>query len=816
MAAPRVATLRKDGLKAVQQKKEPKQSIGQKRQVFKLFAQACELPVEERTIFLDQACGDDAALRRQLESLLASDHHAAAGPGLLERPAFDIHAEDAMIGRSIGHYRLVKLLDRGGMGAVYLAERQDFEQQVALKLIRRGLDLDEVLVRRFHNERQILASLEHPHIARLLDGGTTHDQLPYFVMEYVEGEPIDSYAKDRGLSIEERLELFRKVCSAVQFAHQNLVIHRDLKPGNILITDDGEPKLLDFGIARLLDEGGGPQGVITTSGQGPMTPRYASPEQIKNAPISTASDVYSLGVLLYELLTGLDPYEVDTDRSDELARAICELPPSKPSTAVRQRAPRHRAAATSLSREKLGRRLAGDLDCIVLKTLRKEPQGRYNSAEQLSADIHRYLRGLPVEARVGSFTYRARRFVERHQLALAVALAFVLLLAGSGTVSTVLWRQAVAQREQAEQESRRAQEAYRFLSDLLGTAAPDQAKGETLTALKILDRGKEKLAGEDLEPELRIEIAGTLGRLYRDLGFYDRSRELMEMALAVARDRYPHDHPEVAKCQGNLAVLLYDFENHSAAERHSREALAMRLRLGQPPAELLRIKSNLAAVLMRQGRLEEAEELYLSVLATRIELYEPEYGRDDTDIATSQRNLGTFYYARGDFDKAEFHLRKALGIRRRAWGSKHTSVASVLDPLGNVLAAAGRSAEAEAMLSEALAIRQELLDDDHLTVARSKLHLAALLAESAPDTASILLTQALETFYSADPGDSETADAESLLGVLLTNLGEYEDAEPCLLESSRRLEEVRGPHNIRTRRAQDRLLALYTAWGRPP
>ena len=814
-----------------------KEDLLRKRRVFHLLAEALEHPTEERAAFLDQACGDDKELRRELDTLLNAEPPEDNDQDLLAQPAWSVHAKDEGIGRSIGHYRLVRLLDRGGMGTVYLAERKDFEQQVALKLIRRGLDLDEVLVRRFHNERQILAHLEHPHIARLLDGGTTGDRLPYFVMEYVEGESIDQYCRHRDLSIEDRLSLFRKVCAAVQFAHQNLVIHRDLKPGNILITSDGEPKLLDFGIAKLLD-GGGPRGdatqdtsrggAITTSGQGPMTPRYASPEQIKNGPITTASDVYSLGVLLYELLTGLDPYDVDTERSDELARAICDVPPAKPSTAVRRRAAPRRATTTAtttttpttvtatttaLPREKLSRRLAGDLDSIVLKALRKEPQARYGSADQLSADLQRYLRGLPVEARVGSFAYRARRFVRRHRLPLAVITAFVLLMAGSVLVSTVLWRQAVAQTVQAEHERQRTQQAYDVLTDLFKAADPDEAAGRDLTAFEILERGKAKLIEDDLEPKLEMEVAGILGHIHFNLGNYEEAQQLMEMALASARIHRPGDHPQTAKWLQNLAAVYYALGDYSEAERQFRGALAMRRRLNQPPEDLFRNQNNLASVLLKQGKLEEAQAIFREVLDQRIELYEPKYGWADLDIATSRRSLGAVYFAQGNYQDAAEQLRQSLQARREKYAPEHSKIASVLDLLGQVQTAAGEPEEARALLQEALTIRLKLYAPNHLKVAETQLHLAELLAETQPNISKELILKALETFHQRSPKGIETAEAESLLGALLLAQGHFEEAEPHLRRGHRNLETLRGPDHPRTLRARESLEALNTAAG---
>ncbi len=769
------------------------------QRIFELLDEALERSPEDRTAFLDEACGDDDALRQEVETLLDTD----VGTGLLAEPVFNVHAEDAGLGRHIDHYKLVQLLDRGGMGTVYLAEREDFEKRVALKLIRRGLDVDDVFVRRFQNERQILARLEHPHIAQLLDGGTTDDRLPYFVMEYVEGEPIDRYCKARRPSVDERLELFGKVCSAVQFAHRNLVIHRDLKPGNILITADGEPKLLDFGVAKLLDDGLAAENVDTKSGQGPMTPRYASPEQLRGEPVTTASDVYSLGVLLYELLTGLDPYDVETGRSAELAQAICEREPDRPSTAVRRRGEPGRGKDS----RQLRHRLTGDLDSIVLKAMRKEPLERYSSVEQISEDIQRHLTGQPVAARAGTFVYRTGKFVRRHWLAMTAAAVFLLLM----SFATVSWRQSVHDRESAERESRRSQIAFQFLVDLFKAMEPDKTQGEELTALELLERARGSVL-EDLKdvPELQVDVAGTLGNVFHSLDAFDESKQLMEMSLEIARDHYGEDHTEIAKRMGNLGVLLLGRDPAKAKELFHR-ALEMRQRLKQESSDLFRVKSNLATAHMALGEFEHSEELYLDVLDTRLELY----GEIDRDVATSRRNLGVMYYAQGDFEQAEEQLKEALRIRRHEFGDEHTLVASVLDWLGNVVAARDRLKEARQLYNEALAIRRQRLGDDHQDVATTKKNLAALLASREPETAHLLVTEALTIFHKTQPGGWKAADAEGVLGAVLVGLGRYEEAEPLVVDSYTELTEIRGERDFRTRGALERILELYTAWDKP-
>ena len=398
-----------------------------------LFDTVLDLPPDERAAHLEKQCGADAALRQEVEALLRADAQTTSfgeqSPFAIPEDLFSEEIEEQVTGRRFGVYQVIREIGRGGLGAVYLAARVDdeYRKEVAIKLIRRGLDTDDIL-QRFRTERQILAQLDHPNIARLIDGGTTDDGLPYFVMEYVKGEPITAYCEAHELKLSERLELFRKVCAAVTYAHQNLVVHRDLKPSNILVTEEGEPKLLDFGIAKLLsadDE------MLTQTAPGlrAMTPDYASPEQIKGGKITTASDVYSLGVLLYEILTGQRPYRLKTRTAEEISRAITEQEPERPSTS---------AAAASTNRNSqidIRKSLRGDLDNIVLMALRKEPERRYSSVAQFSADIRHHLEGRPVIAHKDTFKYRATKFIRRNTIAMAAAALLLLTLIG-GIVAT--------------------------------------------------------------------------------------------------------------------------------------------------------------------------------------------------------------------------------------------------------------------------------------------------------------------------------------------------------------------------------------------
>ena len=550
------------------------------QQIKEIFQTTFELPPGERPAHLDQACGGDRELLAEVESLLLSMEDegflasAAADyvPGALTAESFDRN-----IGRRVGAYQMVRLIGEGGMGAVYLAERAgEFHQQAAIKLLRAGMD-SRGIVRRFHKERQILASLDHPNIARLLEGGTTEEGRPYFVMEYVEGQPIDVYADRHQLGIEDRLRLFQQVCAAVQYAHQRLVVHRDIKPGNILVAGSATPKLLDFGIAKLLRSDVSPETAgLTRTGLRPMTPEYASPEQVRAAPITTATDVYSLGAVLYRLLTGQTPLELPPG-SVEMERAICEKDPRPPS----------QVAGQAVSRE-----LRGDLDTIVLKALQKDPARRYASAEQLSADIQRYLDGMPIQARPQTLVYRAGRFVRRNRVPVAAAALVMISLAAGMTVAIYQAHIARVERLRAErrfQDVRRL--AHTFLFDFndaiqnLPGATP--ARHLVVTkALEYLDGLARELAGDQsLEHELveaylrvgDVQGNGSVPNLDDVAGALSSYRHAMTIAeRAVRADPQNLDGQRyLARAHMSLGDMLAQRNDPSGAVPHYRQAVAI-------------------------------------------------------------------------------------------------------------------------------------------------------------------------------------------------------------------------------------------------
>jgi len=490
------------------------------QQVKNALDQAIALGVANRLSYLDRIGAADPELRCEVETLL--NHHQQVDSEFLKAPLIDrkLPAEISLpsrIGGRVGVYELLEEIGQGGMGTVYRAARADgqYEKQVAVKLVRSGHDTTSV-VERFRHERQILASLDHTNIARLLDGGTTEDGIPYLVMELIEGTPIDEYCNQHALSISKRLEIFRQVCSAVQYAHQRLVIHRDIKPGNILVTSEGTPKLLDFGIAKILDPGGASEATMLH----PLTPEYASPEQIRGEAITTATDVYSLGVVLYRLLTGQSPYRVSTHSPAELARAITETDPQRPSTAVGRNLSAEEVRELSgreVSVAKLRRQLSGDLDNIVLMALRKEPQRRYGSAEQLGEDVRRHVEGLPVQARKGSWSYRAAKFIGRNKVAVSAAGLVTLAILG-GVIATV--HQARIAKANAQRAERRFNDVKKLAHSLMFDIHDSVASlpGGTPTLRILLQNSQEYLDNLAKDAAGDIALQRDLAMAYEKLG----------------------------------------------------------------------------------------------------------------------------------------------------------------------------------------------------------------------------------------------------------------------------------------------------------
>jgi eukaryotic-like serine/threonine-protein kinase len=661
------------------------------------FEEALDLPTAGREAFLVRIGGQDPELRHEVEALLG--WHGRAG-GFLEEPPTTpegVLASPAPPPLQVGPYRIQELLGEGGMGQVFLAARADdaFRKTVAVKILSSGLHRRD-LVARFRAERQILAQLDHPNIARLLDGGATGDGRPYLVMEVVNGVPLDRYCAENGLDVPARLRLFLKVCAAVRFAHQNLVVHRDLKPGNILVTAEGEPKLLDFGIAKLLEPGSLDLTMLPTAlGQSPMTPRYASPEQVSERPVTVLSDVYALGVLLYELLTGRHPYlGKEAGRLDEVVRAICETEPALPS---------------AVAPPGLRRRLAGDLDNILLKALRKEPERRYASVGELARDLESHLAGMPVAARPDTFFYRAGKFLRRHRLATAAAAAFLMFLTGFLVVLLVQRRELLERQRQLVEQRNRAEAASEFLAGVFSTPDPTRSLGERVTARELLDEGADRV-GRDLagHPEARADLLLTMGRSYKNLGLYAEARGLTERSLAERRRLGEGGSEAEALALHELAEVDFLEGRLSRAEDLARRALELRRRLhGEDDGRVLESRVRLARVLEQRGEWTAAGREYELALALARRLPSKEA------LARLLDRYAILKSQRGEARPAEAMFREALALERQALGERHPEPALTRNNLALLLVKLGRFEEAEALLREAERTQRRVLGASH-------------------------------------------------------------------------------------------------------
>jgi len=706
------------------------------------------------------------------------------------------------------------------MGVVYRAERADgrFEQEVALKLLRRGLDTEDA-ARRFRTEQHILASLQHPNIARLLDGGVTDEGVPYLVMEYIEGQSITDYCDVHCLSIGQRLGLFEQVCRAVQHAHRNLIIHRDLKPSNILVAEsdgDAQIKLLDFGIAKLLDEDGAFTAVVTRSGSRMMTPEYASPEQIKGEAVTTATDVYQLGVLLYELLTGHRPYPTKRRRLNAVVEAILDEEPTPPSTVVTLRTPTgtveitpqrvSRARGTSVDR--LRRLLAGDLDVICLKAIRKEPERRYESAAALADDLRRHQAGLPVTARADTAGYRMRKFVRRHRWGAAVTAVIVLLLAGYAMTVTLQAERIKLALADARLEAEKAEEVTTFLMELFEASDPNEALGDTLTVHDVLARGVERADAWGEQPAVKAQMLDVVGRVYKNLGRYDDAQPLLERALAIRRSLYGGDHPEVASSLDNIAQLLRRKGDYEAAGALVREALAMRRALqGDNHPDVAESVNSLAQVLHDRGDFEAAEPLYRQALRMR----RAAFGAEHLDVVETMGELAALLDDSGDYPAAESLYRDALALKRRLLGAEHPEVASSMNNLGHLMHRKGDYASAERFYRESLAMDRKLLGSHHPTTATVLNNLGILLWDRGDYAAAEPILREALSIKRELLGDAHPSVATSVsnLGYLLRDKGDLAAAEPLLHEALSMRLELLGPEHPHIAQSLSNLAFLH-------
>jgi serine/threonine-protein kinase len=757
------------------------------QQIEELFHAALAMPADARPGYLAGACRDES-IRDEVDRLLKAQARAEGFLRADVGPEGSGLNEAAMVGRRIGPYRLVEYVASGGMGAVYRAERADreFEQQVAIKLVNRWM-VTPLVRQRFQRERQTLANLEHAGITRLLDGGTTEDDIPYLVMEYVAGLPIDAYCARRGLAITDRLGLFREVCDVVAHAHRNLVVHRDLKPGNILVTEDGRPTLLDFGIAKLLEMAPEAGAARTTLQQlRALTPQYASPEQIRGEPVTTAADVYSLGVVLYELLTGRRPYRLTGHSTYEDERTVCETEPRLPSDAVREEADdeedhgRDRRLPEPPAR--LRHRLRGDLDAIVMKAMEKQPAERYESVTALADDIARYLNGQPVRARHHTVRYRAAKFVRRNAFAVGAAAIVAISVVGGGVAASIgLVREAWAH-QLALEEAAEAEAINRFLNEMLSSVDPGR-DGRDVRVAEILERAAQDVGSrfED-RPEVQAELRTTIGKCYRALGMLEPAAVQLERALELREAQRGAEHRETLESLNELAVLRIMQGDLAAAEELLAGALASARRQLDTRDELfLSILSSLAGLRNVQARLPEAETLLRELLdVQRLTLEETH-----PDTIRTIHNLALVLHRQDKDEQAEPYCRRALELHEQVHGADHIHTVRARGNLGNLLMERGDLEKAEPLVLGALEGSGRLLGDQH------------------PETITL------------PRGHLRIARYRDHVGICLAALGRFSEAEQELLAAQDALHRQAGDLHPYTQKSVANLIWLYELWGKP-
>jgi len=782
----------------------------------KICFEAIRFNKKEREIYLKNSCQGDLDLLKEVKSLLDEESsHVMKSPLVHITPSLPFKS------KNIGPYRIIRSINSGGMGEVYLAARDDeqFERFVALKVVRNEIISDDLL-KRFYQERQILANLNHPNIARLFDGGTTEDGLPWFAMEYVEGDPITQYCKTHHLSVREKIRLFLEVCSAVNFAHQNLIIHQDLKPDNILITQNGTPKLLDFGIARLLtlDQVSG----LPFSQSRILTPEYASPQQIQNKPASTTDDIYSLGVLLFKLLTDELPFSFNEYDFQSIEDSICHTRPVIPSVVSGNR------------------NLKGDLDSIIMKALEKNSGDRYASVVRFADDLRRYLTHLPVSAREASLYYRASKFTLRHKWGVGATSVMIALLITFTAITIFQSKEIQMHAQQVEQEKKRAEEISTFLINLFESVDPSEARNRSLSAVDLLHRGADQVNDElsdqpSLQSDLLLVISdvyeslglykeglelaekayslkqsilnsphpdiakslNSIGWLHHQTGDYEKSDSVLTAALTMRKNLFGNRHLDVARSLNDLAVLKQTVGDYSATDSLLQQAISIRKSfLGNQHESVAVALSNYAALKWRMGEINAADSLMKESLA----VFQATVGNDDPRVPIVMTNLAVILLQKDDVEEAEYLYREALDIRLKLFGEEHPDVAYSYAHLGNLLRAKEKFDESEILLLKALNLRKSLFGDGHVLVGYSHRVLGFLYeAKGSYSKAENEYLKAIEIFRKIFPEDHEkTAEMLYSLGKLYMHSENYVQGEQPLREALRIRQKVFGSNHLRT------------------
>jgi serine/threonine protein kinase len=681
---------------------------------------ALTLAEPERVRWLADFRCQHADLADLVEQLL-DEHRALSQEHFMEgqppQPAF----EGTAIGETVGPYKLISRIGEGGMGNVWLAERADgrFERQVAVKFLHFAV-ASPAVGERFKREGRILGQLRHPHIAELIDAGVTGKGEPYLVLEYVQGAQFDAYCDDHVLGVDARIELFLDVLDAVEHAHANLIVHRDIKPSNVLVSRDGEVKLLDFGIAKLLADESSPAAatLLTLEGGAAMTPLYAAPEQVTGGPITTATDVYGLGALLFMLLTGQHVAGTGPHSPADLVKSITEIDAPFASQAVALQKDISSVDRRRTTPEKLRRELEGDLDTILAKTLKKKPVERYASVAAFDEDLRRYLRQEPISAQPDAVSYRLRKYVRRHRVAVAVVATFVLLLAGFSVIQAIALRRIIRERD-------RADSITQFITRMFKMSDPSEARGNSITVREVLDKASGEIGLQmTKDAETQAEMMNVIGNVYFDLGLYARAETLFTQSLDIRRRGLGPKHPETLESMSSLGRTLFALGRYPEGEKLLRDTLAMQQRvLGREHPDTLATLQRLANVLAFGGDVPSAEKLTREALDSRRRVL----GAEHPDTLQSMDNLAWILIAQQRYAEAETVQRDALNVEERVQGAENPDTLDSSNRLARILSLEGRYAEAEQLQRRALDLERRVLGSEHMFTLRSMNNLADIL-----------------------------------------------------------------------------------------
>jgi eukaryotic-like serine/threonine-protein kinase len=744
--------------------------------VTELFNAASELDNDQQEAFLSNACGADRQLLADVKTLLAAHRNPGSLSDSPPQATADIRAPAA-----IGPYRLVRKLGEGGMGQVWLAEQTSpFRRQVAIKFLRAGI-FNDSLLQRFEWERQSLAMMDHPAIAKVFEGGSTPEGEPYLVMEYVPGLPITDYCDAKKLTIPERLQLFIRACEGVQHAHQKSIVHRDLKPANILVVEiDGHamPRVIDFGLAKTLALIDDETVLHTQIGSLLGTPAYMSPEQADSGgeDVDTRTDVYSLGVVLYVLLTGFLPFDVKGKPTHEVLRLLREQDPPRPSTKMEtEKDAASQAAARGTGPDQLRAVLKGDLGWIVMKALEKDRDRRYQTPLELAADIRRFLDNEPIVARPVSAAYQLKKYVRRHLVGTAFAVAMVLV------VATFTFMQA-RQLRRTTRERDRADRVTEYMASMFKVSDPGEARGNTITAREVLDKASKDIdSGLAQDPELQAQMMVLMSRVYGSLGLYPRSETLARQAVTVRNRVLGPEHPQTLEAMDALESAISRQRKTEEAVKLEREMLAIRRRvLGNDDPNTARSMVRLAWSLQEEGRYAEAEALQRPALDIQRRVLGPEH----QDTLVTMKGLAISLEMTGRLDEAEKLIRNALEIRRRVLGNDHPDTVTFMQDLAFTLEKEGRYPEAERLVREIVNIRRRVLGNDHPQTAYSMSSLALTIVYQGPGRypeAEKLFREAAEVNNRVLGGDHpQTVQSMNNLAFTLMEEHRYRDAEILL------------------------------------